>query len=79
MRPITNSGPSKRKKIEQALGGSIDDFLNETTRRGMSQEEIAAEIERQTGIHVSRSAVCNWLKAAGYRSFIVYKRGRRAA
>ena len=79
MRKLDTGNQSKRRQVEDGLGASLLDYLTDATRRGLSQEEIAQEIEGRTGTRVTRATVCNWLKACGFQAFIIYRRNRRAA
>ena len=79
MRELNTRSVSKRSLINDSLEGDLRDYLADATRRGLSQDEIATELEEQTGIRVTRASISNWLKEFGYQAYIVYKRKRRAA
>jgi len=47
--------------VEDRLGVELNSWLRTRAKQGLSVRKIADEIEKETGIKVSKSVVHNWL------------------
>ena len=47
--------------VEDRLGVELNSWLRTRVKQGLSVRKIAEEIEKETGIKVSKSVVHNWL------------------
>jgi hypothetical protein len=59
-------GGSKAPLVEKKLGMSLTQYFRAATARGLTQEEMAKELE------VSKMTVIKWMRERHFKPYIVY-------
>lgn len=60
-------GGSKAPLVEKKLGMSLTQYFRAATARGLTQKEMAKELE------VSKMTVIKWMKERRFKPYIVYR------